>query len=236
VWIGILAYIPLGFLFYFIGSALFVYYQANPDPAVAALIANGRMDAIYPYFVASTLPPVLAGLVVAAIFAAAMSSIDACMNACSTVCVEDFYRRFAGRDLPDEHHLGVARLLTFAWGILGTLMALSFMNIKYAQIVWGKILAITTTGVLGLMVLAFLPRRVNRWAAVIGYLASCACQAVMLFFLQVTPHVALVAKIPEGASGINFLLWPVISNVVCFVVALLVDAAIRTCCGTPQED
>jgi len=232
VWIAILGFIPLGFLFLFIGSALFVYYKVNPDPTVAALIARDRADSIYPYFVASRLPPVVAGLVIAAIFAAAMSSIDACMNANSTVCVEDFYRRFRKAELPDEHHLAVARWLTLVWGALATVMAILFINIQTAQIVWGKIMGISTNGVLGLMALAFLPRRVHKAAAVAGFLVSYLCLFTMMWFLQVKPTIALMY--PVTGAKVSFLLWPVIGNTVCFGVALLVDASIRLV-GTKQE-
>jgi len=222
VWIAILGYIPLGFLFYFIGSALFVYYKANPDPAIAALIANGRADSIYPYFVASTLPPVLAGLVIAAIFAAAMSSIDACMNASSTVCVEDFYRRFHRGEEDDRHYLNVARGLTVVWGVLCTVMAILFINITTAQIVWGKIMGISTNGVLGLMALAFLPKKVNKWAAGIGFVTSYLVLFAMMWCIQVKPTFAIVY--PVTGAKISFLLLPVIGNTWCFVVALLVNA------------
>ena len=225
VWIAILGFIPFGFLFFFIGSALFIYYQANPDPSVAALIANGRADSIYPYFVASQLPPVLAGLVIAAIFAAAMSSIDACMNASSTVCVEDFYRRFASRDLPDRHYLNVARGLTVVWGALATVMAILMMRIEYAQIVWNKILAISTNGVLGLMALAFLKKPVRGWTAVTGFVTSYLCLFTMMWFLQVKPVVIFTYPVP-GGSTICFLLWSVIGNIVCFVVAVTLDRAV----------
>ncbi|MBM4036157.1 MAG: sodium/solute symporter, partial [Planctomycetes bacterium] len=133
VWIAILLYIPLGFGFYFIGSALFAYYTTVPDATVPALVANGRADAIYPYFVASRLPAGVAGIVIAAIFAAAMSSIDALMNSSSTVCIEDFYRRFSRVEREDSHYLSVAKGLTWAWGLLATLMAISFMEITRAQ-------------------------------------------------------------------------------------------------------
>ena len=226
VWIAIVGFIPLGFLFLFIGSALFVYYKVNPDPTVAGLIAKSRADSIYPYFVASTLPPVAAGLVIAAIFAAAMSSIDACMNANSTVCVEDFYRRFMGKDKEDRHHLKVARWLTLVWGTLATIMAIQFINIQTAQIVWGKIMGISTNGVLGLMALAFLRRRIHRTAAVAGFLVSYVCLFAMMWCIQIEPTFAFVLGMPKGASGISFLLWPVIGNLVCFGVGLLVSMAL----------
>jgi len=222
VWIAICGYIPLGFLFFFVGSALFVFYKVNPDPTVAGLIANRRADSIYPYFVASQLPPVVSGLVIAAIFAAAMSSIDACMNANSTVCIEDFYRRFAREEHPDDHYLRVARWLTLAWGALATVMAISFINIPFAQILWGKIMGISTNGVLGLMALAFLKRPVRKGPAIVGFVVSYLCLFAMIWFIQVKPAFAITYPVAKGA-GINFLLWPVIGNSVCFLVAFALD-------------
>jgi len=232
VWIAILGYIPLAFLFFFIGSALFVYYKANPDPTVAALIANGRADSIYPYFVASTLPPVLAGLVIAAIFAAAMSSIDACMNASSTVCVEDFYRRFRGEGPGDRHYLNAARGLTILWGILCTVMAILFINITTAQIVWGKIMGVSTNGVLGLMALTFLPRKVNKWAAGIGFVTSYLVLFAMMWFIQITPTFAVTYPVTGGK--ITFLLWPVVGNLWCFGVAFLLNLVLPRPAGVTE--
>ncbi|NQT87632.1 sodium/solute symporter, partial [bacterium] len=233
VWIAICGFIPLGFLFLFIGSALFVYYKVNPDPHVAALIVNGRADSIYPYFVANSLPAGLAGLVIAAIFAAAMSSIDACMNASSTVCVEDFYRRFKP-GLDDRHHLNVARGLTVVWGLMATGMALLFMNITTVQIVWGKIMGISTNGVLGLMALAFLPRRVNRWAAGIGFVTSYICLFAMMWYIEIKPAFAITFPKMKTGAGISYLLWPVVGNLVCFGLALVIDMVIGG--GKPPDD
>ncbi len=205
VWIAIVLYIPLGFAFYFIGSALFAYYVTCPDATVPALIANGRVDAIYPYFVASRLPAGLSGVVIAAIAAAAMSSIAPCMNSNSTVCIEDFYRRFSRVEREDSHYLSVAKWLTVGWGALATLMAIMLMSITKAQDVWAIIMGVCTNGMLGLMALAFLPWRVHKAAAVTGFVVSYVC----LFFMM--------------QSSLTFLLWPVIGNTVCFGVALLLD-------------
>ncbi len=213
VWIAIVMYIPLGFAFYFIGSALFAYYTACPDATVPALVANGRSDAIYPYFVASRLPAGLGGVVVAAIAAAAMSSIAPCMNSNSTVCIEDFYRRFSRTERPDGHYLFVAKWLTVGWGACATLAAISLMTITRAQDVWAIIMGVCTNGMLGLMALAFLPWRVRGVAAVAGFLAA----YVALFFMM--------------RSAMTFLLWPVIGNTVCFGVALAVDGLLRLGAG-----
>lgn len=198
VWMAVLLYIPLGFLFYFMGTAFFAFFEAFPDPNLPP-----KPDQIMPYFVVRHLPAGLAGLLLAAIFAAAMSSLDACMNSASTVCVEDFVRRFSRRIRPERFYLRLSRSLILVWGALMILTGLLFMEVQYAQIVWGKLMGFCTNGVLGLMLLAFLPWRVDWRASAAGFVLSYVCLVLAV------------------RGGINFLLWPVIGNTVCFLAALL---------------
>ncbi len=200
VWISVLTYVPLGFVFYLIGTALFVFFKCHPEAAMP-----GKSDSVYPFFVVNNLPAGVAGLVIAAIFAAAMSSIDSCMNSASTICVEDFARRFARTGLPDRHYLRFARVLTVLWGALATVLGLAFMKIEYVQIVWGKLMGISTNGILGLMALAFLPVRVRWWATLGGFVMSYIWLFAMMYL------------------DVNYLVWPVAGNLVCFVTALLLN-------------
>lgn len=222
VWISILGYIPLGYLFYFVGTGLYVFYRTHPDPAVAALESAKRLDSLYAYFVVTQMPAGLAGLVVAAFFAAAMSTIASSMNSTSAVCVEDFYRRFWGRGRSDEHYLRVAKGLTLVWGVLHIVMGILFTQVALAQVAWSQVMAISTCGILGLMALAFRPKRVRPGAAVAAWVLSVAALLLMKFCLQVTPTVRLVYPLPPD-TGINFLLWPVITNAISFGVALVLD-------------
>ena len=213
VWISILAYIPLGFIFYFIGTALFVFYKVYPDAA-----APGKADPMYPHFIVNHLPPGVAGLLIAAIFAAAMSSIDSLMNSSSTVCVEDFLKRFGKKVRSETHYLSVARLLTLSWGVLAVGMGLLFIKIEYVQIVWGKVMGISTNGMLGLMALAFLPFRIHKMPAIIGFVCSYVCLAIMMNW------------------GIVYLLWPVVGNLVCFLVALGLNPFFSGSPAVAEED
>ncbi|MCX7591948.1 MAG: hypothetical protein N2255_10020, partial [Kiritimatiellae bacterium] len=122
VWIGVATYIPLAFLFYFAGTALFVFYKNKPEIPLPA-----KADAIFPFFAVHQMPPAAGVLVIAAIFAASMSSIDSCMNSASTVCLEDFVRRFRKRQKADAHDLMLARQLTLVLGLLGMGMGFVFM-------------------------------------------------------------------------------------------------------------
>lgn len=205
VWISILAYIPMGYLFYFMGTALYVFYQVHPDPHLPV----AKPDSIYPFFIVTQMPPGAAGLVIAGIFAAAMSSISSLMNSSSTVCVEDFLRRFARFERDDQEYLRSARWLTLLWGVAHILMALSLMGIKSGLVVWLKIMGTATNGVLGLMMLAFLPFRVDRRAAAGGFVLSYG----LLFYLMF-------------GTKLTFLLWTVLGNLSCFVIALALHFAL----------
>jgi len=207
VWFGAVSYIPICFMFYFIGVSLFVFYKVHPDPQVLAI----KQDSVYPYFIATQLPQGLAGLLIAAVFAAAMSSIDSLMNSASTVCVEDFYKRFWAPNKTDGHYLAVARGLTVVWGVLATCLALGvFHRIDYAQKAWSIMQGVLGSGMLGLMGLAFLPFRVNKWAAGIAFVVSFG----LVLWLKI-----------EGS--LIWLVLPLIGNAVAFFGALGLHVVFR---------
>jgi SSS family transporter len=217
VWISILGYIPLGFAFYFIGSALFVYYQAHPDGYVLGELAKEKpkFDAIYPHFIATRLPFGVKGTVLAAIFAAAMSTVSSCMNSGATVCIEDFYKRFWPKERSDLHYLWLARGLTLVLGAASIGMAFYFAYAgQSAQDMWSKVMSYTTTGVLALMAFAFLPIRFRPTAAIVGWTVAFGSVWYM------TAH-----------KLVHFLLYPVIGNLLGFCVGLIVQVLIVLASG-----
>lgn len=208
VWISILAYIPLGYVFYLMGTALFVWYTAHPDAGVQWLLDNKKTDALYPYFVVTQLPQGLSGLVIAGIFAAAMSSISSLMNSSSTVCVEDFLKRFSRRPRTDRDYLRAARGLTWFWGLGTIVMAFALQQIESAQIAWQTIMGVATNGVLGVMMLAFLPIRIHKIPAVTGFVLS---------------YFVLIWMKYGAAQPMVWLLYTVLGNLSCFFIALVVQ-------------
>ena len=99
VWLGAILYLPISAFFLFIGTALFAFYTARPelitDPQLAADIASGKGDGVFPFFIVHQLPVGVTGLLIAAILAAAMSTIGTSMNGCATLTLSDFYTRFS---------------------------------------------------------------------------------------------------------------------------------------------
>ena len=105
-------------LFLFIGVSLWVFYGVFPPTGGIV-----RSDEAFTYFIIHYLPTGVLGLVIAAIFSAAMGTLAGSLNSSASTIVNDLYRPFTG--LSDERHLmKVARLMTVAWGVLLTLVAL----------------------------------------------------------------------------------------------------------------
>lgn len=87
--------LPIWGGFMFLGTCLWVYFQHHPDPMAQAILGGAqKAENIVPHFIIHVLPPGLAGLVIAAAMAAAMSTLGGCISATSMVWVTDIYRPF----------------------------------------------------------------------------------------------------------------------------------------------
>ncbi|MCP4643338.1 MAG: sodium/solute symporter [bacterium] len=177
IFFGMICSIPNSLLFFGLGTALYVFYRANPQ----LLDPNLKTDAIVPLFIVQQLPTGIAGLVIAAVFAAAMSSLDSSLNSVSAVVVTDFYRRLKP-DTSEKSALLVARVLTVIVGVLGTGMAL-IMAVSDIQSLWQhymKIIGLFGGGLAGLFALGIFTRRGSGAGALLGAAAG----ACVLFYVQ----------------------------------------------------
>ena len=125
-------------------------------------------DKVLPHFIANKIPAGLAGLLIAALFAAAMSSIDTSLNSSSTIALQDFYRRWARPDADEAQSLRFLRVMTVVWGIIGTGVALAMMGVESILDAWWKLSGVFAGGMLGLFLLGFISRRANNAGAVTG--------------------------------------------------------------------
>jgi SSS family transporter len=129
VWTNAVLAIPATLIFSVMGIALFVFYKTNPD-LLGPLQKN---DQILPWFVAHQMPAGLAGLVIAGVFAAAMSSLDSSMHSICTAVSNDFVKRFRN-NWSDADQLKFARVLVAGLGVLGTSAALIMSKIDTGHI------------------------------------------------------------------------------------------------------
>ena len=172
VWIAAIAYIPVSALFLFIGTALFSFYTANAELLPSSLDGALSGDKIYPYFIATQFPVGLRGLLIAAIFAAAMSSIDSSLNCVSTLTLLDFYKRHINPNVDEKQSIKLLRIYTVIWGVLGTFTGLAMIQVRTALETGWQLAGIAGGGLVGLFLLGLMCRWVKPWQALTAVIAS----------------------------------------------------------------
>jgi len=206
IWLNAVLGAPSSLLFYFLGTALFVFYRARPEALAPAL----PTDSIFPWFIAQQLPSGLSGLVIAGIFAASMSSLDSSMNSSATAIVTDFYRRLRPT-VTDAHCLAVARWLTVALGLIatGTAAVLVMVHIQSLWDLFMQILGLLLGSLTGVFILGIFTRRATGAGALIGALFSAAMLAAI-----------------QRYTSLHFFLYGGIGILACVGVGYLVSLAL----------
>jgi solute:Na+ symporter, SSS family len=164
-------------LFLVLGVMLFVYAQHVSLPVPA-----GDADRVFPEFIVRDMPAGLAGLVLASIFAVAMSNASGSLNSLASSSIMDFGVRHPETEnaAVSTQALGRSRQMTLLWGIVLALLGL---------IKWGPVLvagltitSITYGGVLGVFLLGTWNRRANETGALVGLPAGIAAVIALKFF------------------------------------------------------
>ena len=189
--------------FYMICTGLYTFYKTHPTELDATM---GQSDAIFPFFMMSQMPAGIAGVLIAAIFAATMSTISSNINSVATAFSIDFWKRF--RTTTDSQLVVVARWASVVSGMAGLLLAL-FMatwNIQSFLDFFNEILGLLTSGLGGLFFIAVFMKRVKGYAALAGFVAG---EAVVFWMSEYTDA--------------NFLLFGATGMVVSIVVAWLLS-------------
>lgn len=163
--------LPIWAFYMFLGTALFAFYQVFPDPQAAAMLdGSQKAEQIMPHFITQHLPTGVIGLVLACALAAAMSSLDASINAISAVFSVDFYKRHFRPQASDAEHLRVAKLTSVIVTVLmiGGGIALYSATTKTLQDTSTVLISLLGGGLLGLYLLGFFTTRGDARAAWAG--------------------------------------------------------------------
>ncbi len=165
-------------LFLVVGVMLFAYYQV---PSAAF----GRADRIYPTFIVSRMPHGIAGLLIAAILAAAMSNLSAALNSLSSSSMMDFYFRFRP-EMDERKRLRMARLATVAWAlVLFGLAVIALNRVGRVVEVGLQIASVAYGALLGVFLLGVLTRRANQNGAIAGMLCGFGVELYLWLGTQV---------------------------------------------------
>jgi SSS family solute:Na+ symporter len=179
VWIGTWMFIPVSLTFFFIGTALFVFYRTQPGLLPDGLAA--APDKVFPHFIGTQLPSGATGLVIAAICAAAMDSNLTCS---ATLFLCDIYRRYLRPAASEKESLRVLRLATLGFGVASTLVALWMIRARTALDVWWELAGAASGGTLGLFLLGRLCPRARGGAALCGV----ACGVLVILWIAFSQH------------------------------------------------
>ncbi len=176
VWSGFLVAAQFA-LFLFIGVALYAFYQRFPPE-----LAFDRPDRVFAHFILREMPAGVVGILLGAIFAAAMSTLSSSLNSCATTFTRDLYRPFVGQAMGPEKELRVTRALTVVFGLLQIGVGIAGQQLTSSVV--GAVLGIAafTTGiVLGVFFLGLFAQRVGQRAALAGFTAGLLLMTIVFF-------------------------------------------------------
>ena len=189
--------------FFTIGTGLYTFFKTHPAELD---ITMAKGDAIFPFFMMSQLPAGLAGLLIAAVFAATMSTIASNINSISTAFTVDMWSRF--RPTSDAGKVRTARYAGVCAGLIGMFIAIlmAMVDIQSLLDYFNTILGLLSGAIGGLFLMGIFFPRIGSKAALIGFVCGTATVFYMNFYTQV-----------------NFLLFGFVSMLVSVLVALLLS-------------
>lgn len=205
IWFNYVLSLLGGFVFFGIGTALWTHYKCHPEMMNPAL---PKPDAILPAFMGTELPPIIAGLVIAAVFAATISTLSANLSAASSALTTDFVVRFRPQTA-DRQKVRLGQAFVALTGVAGTAAAFVMAHVDLRSLcdVFQELISTLTAGITGVFALGVFFRRVNGRAAavalLVNYLVCVAFKygglsAALGFHPFLTGGVALVACIMTG--------------------------------------
>jgi sodium-coupled monocarboxylate transporter 8/12 len=197
LWFKLWVTVPLVSLFYLAGTVLYAFYQVHPD----RLTGLGKPDSILPFFVARELPVPLPGLLIAAIFAATMSTVSAGINSLTGSVLLDFGGVRAGDIGADEQaKVRLARLTTVFFGVFTTVLALGASQLGSLIEAPVRVFGLLGGPLLGVFFLGVLSRRANGNGALAGVvcggiIATAAAFSWKVSFLWVPFYAAITTYV-----------------------------------------
>ena len=181
--LGYFLYIPLSMILFYIGTALFAYYTAQPHLLPTELGVAGSGDKIFPYFIATVLPDGIKGLLIAAIFAAGMSNISANINGTATIILSDYYKRYFNKQANEKSSMRVLYCSSLIVGSLGVIIALSLVGVKSVLDAWWMLASIFSGGMLGLFLLGYLSKSARNIDAFVGVIVG----VLIIIWMSLSP-------------------------------------------------
>lgn len=194
-----------------VGLALSLFYAQNPLPQSVVEQLATEPDRIFPYFIVTELPDGVSGVLIAAIFAAGISTIDTHLTEVSNITVTDIYEKKFRAGASEAHYLAVARMAVVLWGLFYVGMAMFMSRFQGEGLLNLLLMApnFVTGVILGTIVLALLG-----WGDWISYITGAA--------------IAFGATLLMQYAGVGFFFWPFVSGLLMIGVVRYFPRGLRT--------
>lgn len=205
MWIKAYLWVPCAFFFYFAGLVLYSFYKdSGQDPLASGLISSA--DQILPYFVVNEMPVGFAGLLIAGIVAASMSSMSSGLNSATTVSLIDLAGQYSKKQMNEKKKVQLAKAITVIFGIIVTLVA--FVAGRFGSLIEAPVRIFGLLGgpLLGLFLLGMLSKRANAQGAITGWVTGTIATIVIAF-----------------ATRVSFLWFAISGLLVCFIVGWIIS-------------
>ena len=205
---GAMMYIPGTFLFVMVGSLLWMFSATHPGLIPAEV--SSQSDAVFPWYIVNRLPHGISGLLVAAIIAAAMSTVAATLNSGSTVLLEDYFKRFFPGKASEGRNIRFLRSMTVLLTVASICVAVAVMNVKSALPAWWGMQSVLSGGMLGLFLLGAYSRRTTSTQAIIATVLGLLVVVYITFGQKILPlpgWIHLNLSIALGTLTLFFVGW-----------------------------
>lgn len=205
IWLNGIISVPVSILFFLLGTGLYAFYQSNPNQMV---VSNQNIDAVFPQFIISEMPVGFSGLLIAAIFAAAMSTLSSNINSASAVVTSDFYKTFF-KNTSFRSDMRVAQWSGIIVGLLGMGMAivLATWDISSLWDQFNTFLGLLTSGLGALFILGIFFPRVNAMSAIVGLFSG----------------IVILYVVKSSYPQVSFLLYGLIGMISSILVAVILS-------------
>ena len=187
-------------LFLVVGLLLFTYYKGQDCQQLGVI----RPDAIFPKFIVEVMPTGISGLIVAALFAAAMSTLAGSLSSLSSSTVLDIYVPVFGKDKSQAQLLTISRIVTFIWAVMLMGTAIVFINLKGTVVETALgIASYTYGGLLGIFLLGLFYKRASQKDAIIGFIVALITMTILIRSINLAwPLYTLTGSLTTIAIGI----------------------------------
>lgn len=200
-------------IFLIIGVGLYAYYGGE---------SFARPDAIFPMFIVAAMPAGLTGLVIAAVLAAAMSTVSSSINSLAAATVHDLYLPITGKSTDDPELLRTSKRFTLLWSAILIGGALLYRNEGTPVVTIAlSIASFTYGGLLGAFFLGILAPRTKQKDAILGMAVSITIMSVIVFAGQLSTWFPSLAPVLAPVRGIAWPWFVLIGTTLTFVTGYL---------------